>query len=206
MRSQLGHIGKIIFPVILLLTAQCGGKSKSSDVKISVSPTNPIVFLNDFSYTGPSGNTVMIKGPYFQYTVQIENNSDEPLTLIGLHIEVSGTDETGTLSVVPTDYVPAQDNIASDSLTCIYADYGQFQKKGDTPDTGDHGYSYSMYENPNGPPECPKGPVTFFAPGNPKPASTSTIRYSVVVKPIGYFGKRGAPTDRFTGQATIFTQ
>ena len=90
------------------------------------------------------------------------------------------------------------------ALTCSYADFGEFEAKGTT--SGTLTSSGSLFETPSGSAGCSSGTVTFFSSSNPAPANTAQIRYTVKVKPIGYFGKRNAPTDRFDGSTTIYTQ
>jgi hypothetical protein len=207
MRFQLRFISKLVLLTMALGLAQCSKKTKSQDVLITVTPTSPIVFTSDFSTT-KGGNVVVIKGPWFSFTVQIDNQSDTPITLIGLHIDVTGFDASNNPVTVGQDFVPTADNYSTLTQSCTYSDFGEFEAKGQTSGTPPNQLTSSgtMFETPSGSTGCTSGPVLFFAQGNPKPASTALIRYTVKVSPIGYFGKRNAPTDRFDGSTTIYTQ
>jgi hypothetical protein len=197
MQSQLRYVSRILFLMMALGLAQCSKKTKSQDVHITVAPAQPIVFTSDFTTT-QGGSPITIKGPWFSFGVSIDNESDTAITVIALHIEVTGYDANNSPQTVTADFVPATDNIATSNITCNYGDFGQFDAKGVN--------KGPLNETPSGSPNCPSGGVHFFSSGNPKPASTSFIRYTVKVKPIGYFGARGAPTDRFDSFATVYTQ
>jgi hypothetical protein len=175
-------------------------------VDISTSPTTPIVFTNDFSTTDPDGNTTVVKGPWFSMTVNINNHDADILTIIGLHVEVTGADASGNPVTVVQDILPSQFNYSTTNVTCNYADFGSFDPNG-TP-TGPVFNNTGLFSMPtsNSSTSCYRGTLTFFISGNPAVQNTSLIEYSVKIRPIGYFGAATSPKSRFDDFITIKTQ
>jgi len=195
MRPRLSPYVKVIFVLLALTLSQCGKKSKSASVKVSAVPSQPIVLLADVPIN-QNGTTVTIKGPWFKFAVNIDNESTDPLTIVALHIEVTGVDNTGSLNTVKEDFTPETYDYSNTTLSCNYGDFGQFTA----------GQSTELYFTPSGTLGCGAGTATFFASALPLPANPDIINYSVKVVPEGYFGTRGDPTDRFDGFGVITTR
>jgi hypothetical protein len=199
---QLRKYGKVAIVLLALTLSQCGEKSKSQAVNISVSPTSPIVFTASVPIT-LAGQLTTINAPWFSMTVQIDNESDTPVVIIGLHVEVTGTDVSGNQTTVTADFAPASDDVTLNNVDCVYADYGEFDAKGAV---GTNPSKGSLNETYNATTGCANGNVTFYVQNNPPPANTNAIVYSVKVEPEGYFGTRNSPADRFDNFTTVFTQ
>jgi len=198
MRAQLLKYFKVVFVLMALALSQCGKKTKSQDVTITGSPTNPIVFLSDLTTT-VGGNTSTIKAPWFEMLVNIDNQSDEDLVILALHLEVTGIDANGGVTVNKMDILPAANNSSvtsgSTTVTCTYNDFGTFSKH----TKGTLHYTPSQTG-------CDNGYVMFQIGGNPTPANTASIQYQVKIQPVGFFGSIGSPEDRFDNFGMIFTQ
>jgi hypothetical protein len=223
--------------VVLSLTLfQCSSsKSESSAVLITLTPSVPIVFTGNLQYTNPGGTTVSVTEPWFKFQVNINNTSSQSVTIIGLHIDVTGTDSFGNSNTVSTDFSPENDNFTltngSLQIVCQFTDYGQFDpggypsgcKTGVAPSvtngvaqctdaTPAYAPTYnnrSLFETPEGESsECTisSALVNFYAGGNPAPANLNSIQYSVNIVPQGWFGTRTNQQGRFTGTATGYTQ
>lgn len=211
MRNHLGVYLKVAFICMALSLSQCGNKkTKSQQVAISVSPSSPIVITSDVTIN-KGGSPVVIKGPWFRFQVSISNQSDTPITVISLHVEVTGLDVNGQSITASKDFDPGEFNFSDMSgQTCIYTDFGEFQKGGTSAGvvvgTKKIYNDKSLFVTKN--PGCnTDGVAVFYFDGAPKPATGSTnYHYSVMVKPVGWFGTRDAPSDRFENFTTVYTQ
>jgi hypothetical protein len=198
MRAQLMNYSRILFVLMALGLSQCGKKTKSQDVTITAAPTNPIVFLSDFQTT-IGGTAKSIKAPWFEMIVNIDNQSTDDLVILALHVEVTGTDANGAVTVNKMDLIPAANNSSvtanGTTITCDYSDFGTFTK-------GTKGALHFTPSNTG----CESGAVLFMVDGNPAPANTSSIQYQVKIQPVGFFGSITNPQDRFDNFGMIFTQ
>ena len=183
----------LLFSFLSLSLAQCSKKTKSQDVAISVTPNQPIVFTT--AYQGNrGGSAVTLPGPWFNFSVTINNQTDTALTIIGVHIDIVGVDSNNQPATVSADFTPSQDNVTLNTIACTYLSYGTIAA----------GATTALAESSLA--GCPSGTVFFVASGAPKPTNTALIRYMVTVKPVGYFSKDGQPTDRFDSSTVIYTQ
>ncbi|MGZ3722792.1 MAG: hypothetical protein ACXVA9_07690 [Bdellovibrionales bacterium] len=198
MRLHHRNISKVLFILLALTLSQCAKKTKSQDVVITVTPNQPIVFTSDKTID-VGGSAVTVKAPWFDFSVHIENKSDSAVTIIGVHIEVTGTNESNQSQTVMGDFNPSDNDVTLNDVVCKYGYFGTFEKSGVPGNSG----NLHITSSTTG---CISGTAIFTSANNPKPSSTNLIRYSVVIKPIGYFGSAGTPTDRFDNSATIYTQ
>lgn len=212
MRPQLRRI--LCVPLLMAISGivQCGGKStKSSQVEIVLSPENPVVITSDADISN-GGKSTEIKAPWFKFRVKIDNQADEPVTVVALHVEVTGMDESGMMTTVKKDFDPGSFNYSLLDAACSYGDFGEFDRRGDSAGTGGYYNKTALYIS-TGDSRCIGGGtgasagVFFYFDGAPKPPSgSSNYRYSLKIQPLGWFGTRLEPTDRFDGFATGNTQ
>lgn len=209
MRVTMSYLLKSFVVFTAVAICACGKKSKSSDVTISVQPSQPIVFTSDLSYQNGT-TTVKIKAPWFKFGVSMNNTSDQPITIIGLHIEVSSTDSTGQTKTNSVDLDPSTSNYTvttgGNTITCTYTDFGQFDVKG-VPG-GPSFNNTTLYSIPSAGSTtgCPIVAPTFYIGSNPIETDQTSFIYRVKVKPLGWFGTRNQPADRYEGTFTFSTQ
>lgn len=88
---------RVVSAVLFLTLAQCGfgENSKAAKVKIKTYPESPIVINTDWTYEDADGNTVTVKGPWFAVRLEVENGSDEYVTVQSFSFEGSGITDGG---------------------------------------------------------------------------------------------------------------
>lgn len=182
---------------ILSATAlvSCGGdKDKSDKTKISLIPEKPIVITADIEQDGST-----VAAPWFKFYATITNPTAEPITIVALEVEVTGLNSSGSSTTNKVAFAASSYNrtisVGTTTYDCDYPSFGtiaanssaQLQLSGSSP--------------------CPSGIVGFTVPSNPKPPTGSeNYRYTVKVKPLGWFGELTSPTDRYEKKQTFYTQ
>lgn len=178
----------------LLVLTQCGGdkSQRSDDAKIAVLPESPIVFTSKTVVNGTD-----VSPPWFRFQVELDNQTDSIITVVGLKIKVTAT-INGVVTNNETSFDPSQYNYSTDVLTCNYAFFGEFavgEKK------------RLRIDHTNG--SCNNGSVLFYVGANPKPdddLNPAAYRYRVELQPLGWFGAQDDPTDRFQKKVYFYSQ
>jgi hypothetical protein len=191
---------------ILFITAlsSCGGdEGKSGKVKLSIIPEKPIVITAD----SVDDNDNIIKAPWFSFRASMNNTSTDTVTVVALEVEVTGTDENGSTVSGKVAFTPSQFNTsiekpdgsgATVTVDCKYTYFAQLA-------AGTTASDLKLY---GADPDCGDPPVpTFYVGNNPKGREGSNnYRYTVKMKPLGWFGSYLLPTDRFERTQTFYTQ
>lgn len=183
--------------------ASCGGDtSKSGKAKMSILPEKPVVITADVEQDGKK-----YSGPWFNFRGSMFNGSTDTITVVALEIEVTGMGSSGNPTTSKVAFSPGQFNqdvvylpmgaTTPITVACKYTHFAQLNAGDDSqfellgaPETVCAGY----------------GPV-FIIGGNPKgPPGNTNFRYTLKIKPVGWFGTYDTPTDRFMRQQTFYTQ
>ncbi len=189
---------------------QCGKHGRSQKVKITVTPGQPRVFNVNGAYSN-NGTVVEVPAPYFSASMAINNESDTPITIVGVRFEVTSTDAQGTPSTKKVSFNAASLSYSIPATgggvttTCNYDDFGQFDPGGSALDLRKYNDG-PLFAEPNSSSTagCPTKGATFYVGGLTPGLSPNSFSYSVKVEPIGFFGARGNPEDRFYGFSTIY--
>lgn len=185
MKHQVYTILRLISISVALGLASCGGaKGKSASLGVSIIPERPIVITgNGVSFTG-----TVITAPWFGFSVTMTNPTDEPITIIGLQMEVSSLDSNGEVVTTTFTSTPAEFNRPyGDSISCTHYTFGTIPAN----TTTDTPLSVTL----SGVPECTAIPV-FTPSGIPSGPSKNNFYYKVKIKPLGWFGTYTTPSDR----------
>jgi hypothetical protein len=190
MRRRFAHVA--ICALFLASLAQCAKKkSKSDGAEFGILPEKPIVILGDTKDS--SGND--IKGPWFNFRVNMMNGTEDIVTIVALVLEVYAQDSSGQIVKADVAFTPAAfDFTLSEDKECKFSTFGTWtvgEKKG------------FLLENSD--PTCTRIPV-FYIGNNPSGISGKNYRYRVKVKPMGWFGTYDDPTDRFDKSFSFYTQ
>jgi len=174
----------------------CGGDAgKSSKTTISILPDRPIVITA--SLKDPP-----VAAPWFRFQVKVQNDSDEPLTIISLQIRVrayiNGTLQEVTGAFDPSSFKPP----SSSAAVCTYTSFGII------PAGGSLTLTPKLFNGTTSA-DCNSLGAVFYAQSNPKDSSDPNgppPRYVVTVEPLGWFGDESNPTDRYTKSFQFSTQ
>ena len=206
--KKLGALLSLVTMALLIST--CGSKSKSDQVNVYVIPNQPVVITAD--YNDGNGNTW--KAPWFSFHLEIQNNSNDYVTIMAIQVAVTATTSTGTV-LTPTvvQISPSNSNMSitcgTNSVTLSYISFG-------TVAPGSTAYAQLIYNNSGtGTPIatlCPglnpniANPTIFVANNPGASQQVTSYNYQVAISPIGWFGQLNSPNDRFTKTITISTQ
>lgn len=213
MRTQHGLLRLAVLTLAAFSTVQCGKKGLSGEVEIRMMPERPVVITSDVTVNW-FGTTSKLKGPWFKFFVNIRNDADIPLVVQALNVEVMGMDEGGQLSTTTKDFDPGGYSYTLNSVVCNYGDLGMFWHQGSKEGTPIGSSGEKMYNDlplfVGGAGDFCAGSTTpvgiwFYVGGMPKPPG-SNFRFTVKVKPIGWFGTRTDQVERFEASATGYTQ
>jgi hypothetical protein len=170
--------------------------TKSDLVEMTIAPAIPIVINGDFNV-----GTQVIRAPWFEYQVLVTNNSDEPVTIIGLQTNVAVPTKSGApivkqTTITPSDYNYSYKCADGSSMEITFSDFGEIPAK----------TTKNLYLTYRGPlsPGCLApdiNPANIYVGGNPI-ADTNSFDYSVQMTPQGWFGTYNEPKDRF--EKTIY--
>lgn len=191
---------------ILFITAltSCGGdEGKSGKVKLAIIPEKPIVITAD----SVDDQDNAIKAPWFSFRASMNNTSTDTVTVVALEVEVTGTDGSGSTVSGKVAFTPSQFNTSIEkadpsgttiTVECKYTYFAQLT-------AGTVGADFKLY---GADPACGDPPIpTFYVANNPKGREGSNnYRYTVKIKPLGWFGPYLLPTDRFERTQTFYTQ
>lgn len=209
--------------VLLLLTGCGGAKSMSSQVALTVYPTQPIVFTSPV--TLPNGTTIM--PPWFSFQLGVNNNTTgttgdaySSVTIEAVSVIVTGPGAGGAIMTQTTQFNPSINNQVNADFQCNYVDFGQFDRGGTTlanllatnmnikfPASGVNGDKlFSLPDLQTG--ACPIAGSTFYVSiqGAPTGTMTQVYNYSVQIQPIGWFGNRLSQQQRFQNAVFVTTQ
>ena len=185
----------LVLPTLAVL-AHCGGKkSESGKVTFEMVPDKPIVITADTTV-----NQIAIPKPWFKFSVNVTNGSEKPVTIVAMTAIITAPgafDTTGwaedPASQAQTLSTGTSSAIVS-SVSCTYTTYGTW---------GPNEVKPIGLPSPVDACNIPSHP---FYIGGLKDSSNGSYRYKVQLKPIGWFGTETAPTDRFDGSVTFYTQ
>ncbi|MGE0529509.1 MAG: hypothetical protein AB7G93_07855 [Bdellovibrionales bacterium] len=191
MCGRNGLVCFLILGVLGLGLLSCSKeKSKSQHTEVEVLPEKPIVITGPF-YIGDEE----VAGPWFRFSVSLTNNSDEPVTIVAITLEVTSP---GSFSTQPMEvnFTPSEFNETFDDFECTYSSFGTIQPN----ETKILGIESSITG-------CKSGAVVMYASGLPKDRTgTNYYRYRVKMTPVGWFGTESEPTDRYTRSVNFYTQ
>jgi hypothetical protein len=189
---------------LVLITAQCGSQGKSAQVSMAVQPAQPIVILGDFVL----GN-VTILHPWYEFQVQVTNNSDTTVTVLGFQLNVTAMTLAGPTAPVQITIMPSGMNFTytcsdSSTLDVTYTDFGEIP-----PATTKYlylTYRGSLTGTCTQPPDIT--PAKLYAPGNPDMQNDHILNYNyqVAAEVLGWFGTYDNPIDRLDKTIYFGTQ
>lgn len=168
--------------------------ASAGTVEVTTFPESPVVIDSDITMNW-FGQTEKIYGPWFKFGVNINNTSVDPVTIVGLHIEITGTDENGIPMTVTKDFDPGMFNYSMNAMNCSYTDFGQFE-----PLVVPYALGLQSADS-----FCYGGAIWFYVSASDFKYS-SMRAFSVKVQPMGWVGGRQNPKSRFDGFTTIVTQ
>lgn len=188
MRAQNLWLTTLLSAIALSSLVQCGKTvSKAANVVITQVPDKPIIITADVGvYTAP----------WFDFTIRIKNGSTQKFTIVAITVDVTITDANGQQATKTYAADAGIFDISTDSLVCTYSTFGTWAVNEE-----------KYVSIGNGGTGCPNREVGFRVDGLPKPFNTNSYRYSVKVKPLGYFiDDNDLPADRFEKFKYFYTQ
>ncbi|HMN69809.1 MAG TPA: hypothetical protein PKC28_14795 [Bdellovibrionales bacterium] len=196
----------LVFMALTLV--QCGkDESESEKAKFQIIPAEPIVITADIVSDGQ-----VISAPWFEFRVKIKNETKDKFTIVAMQATVTGLDSSDNMIPVKYATAPSSFNFTlKDDVTCEFSHFGTFEVDTDPDSTGQvmtlEGAKSICYDvNGDGTPETKYTP-TFRIPSNPPGGATGdNFRYTVELKPLGWYGDRNTPTDRFEKSLMFYTQ
>ena len=186
LRTSKGNSTRLA--ILCLLTLNQCGVNKADTVKIEILPANPIVIASDITIGDPAFG-LKVKAPWFKFQVKVTNNSDEPVTLVGLSLTIRSGASTTSVA-----FDPSAQNVG----TCSYQTFGTFQPK-------DAKFLFATSSVAG----CPTiDNPSFFASADSTGGrgKTTVFSFSVSMKPQGWFGTQTVPTNRFSKTVNFSTQ
>lgn len=193
---------------------QCSSKDgKSQQVEVTVDPENPIVITGDSKDN--LGNE--IAAPWIKFRVHISNQSNSPVTIIGIQMKVT---RVGDISGTPleTSFTASNLNYSLETGdTCSYGSFGTLgPNEADTlrgildPPVTNECAGFEFATNPGTATQAEKDETlaTFFAGDLPttEDESKANYRYKVELKPLGWFGTIDDQQDRFDRTIIFYTR
>lgn len=210
--------------MLVLVGVSCSSKkSDSASVDFQVLPGTPQVITGNYTY----GDNKTATAPWFQFKVQVTNNSTQEFTMIGLQLTVTAFSKEGVSIVKTGTFSPADSNqtiscgAAAGSSTAVtwnakYTDFGtwlpgesknvyvQYRCVGgldNNPASSTFGQCKDLIGLPS---PCniqdkTTYDVNFFFSSAPDPVKDDALgyTYSVVAKPFGWFGPPSQAAARF---------
>lgn len=185
-----------------LALTSCGNDSSKSDkAKLSILPSKPIVITADTV----DMNDEQIKGPWFSFRASMSNMSTDIVTIVALEIEVTGLSKSGMPTTSTVSFTPAEFNDSIEvsdgaggttTVECKFLYFAQLDP------------STSADFKLGGAATACGTPTPLFYIGNnpPGPEGSTTFRYTLKMKPLGWFGTYALPTDRYQRTQTFYTQ
>lgn len=200
MSSYIKYFTMMTLVALAMGTLSCGKKTKSDGAVVTVNPKKPVVITGKFTFSN-HGNTVEVAGPWFRYSVNVENNTDDTFVIVSMVLEVSGVGSSGTFTTTTMTFDPAQENFTLlDGTQCNFLTFGFWDKN-----------QSNGLKARNGivgcdPPAAVDQPDTFYSSGNPNSGDSSSIHYQAKIKLIGWFGTYAEATERFEKTIHFSTQ
>jgi hypothetical protein len=194
-------INRILLAVLAALTAvQCSNDGKAAQVSMTVNPKQPIVFTGNFTIPG---TTSVVSSPWFEFTVSVNNNSNEAVTIIGIQVTVNGTTTSGqtvtnTKTLLPSDLNTTLACTGGTTYNLTYSSFGTISPNSSM----NLQFTIDPTVAAAAPAACTlptASTATFFVGGNPDIATSKVQNYSyqVQLQPEGWFGTLIKPADRF---------
>lgn len=188
---------------LALVFIQCGPSGKEAQVEFSLEPREPVVITGSTEVRDQ-----IIPGPWFSFSVKVTNNSDTPVTIVGLEILVSARNKGNALIENETSSSASNFNftIANGDDSCSY-EFDTF----DTIESGDSKHLTISDFTPEGGDSCSGliGSIArFYIGSNPNKDEDNVRNYNYKVKltPLGWFGSSSEPLDRFEKSIRFNTQ
>lgn len=200
----------LCFSLFMAMPAIAATSSAPVDhgVQISVAPKSPIVIDGDFKR--PNGPTV--SGPWFKFSVNVDNPTAEPITVVAVNVTVAAQASQDTSVIYKRTLVPSDSNYtmactAGLAWTAEYDSFGVIQP----------GESHNLYLVPSnaapGVGVCTEmgatmDPAWLYVGGNPDPekGEASSYSYNVQLELVGWYGTPEQPTSRFNKTLVFRTQ
>lgn len=174
-----------------LSLAQCGDKtSRSDNAKLAILPESPIVINSKIAL--PSGE---LQGPWYRFQLELENNTDATITIVALKITTQAIVD-GQAQTNDTTFDPSAFNYSTETETCTYSFFGEFPA----------GTTSRLEITPNEGGTCLTAFPVFYVGNLPLSKTAPNFRYRVEAQPLGWFGPRNDPTDRFDKKVFFYTQ
>lgn len=204
MNQHIKNSVRLLVISVAALGLACGKKKmRSDDAIMEINPERPIVITGSITI-GPPDSGIVIKGPWFKFTVSMDNQTDDKITVVSLTSKVSGIDSSGMIQTSENTFDPSSNNYSTLTYNCVYRSYGTFDKNNTA--VGSSTLDDSLFlSNENNPSGCTYGGVTFYAPDNPT-SLTGNYSYHGQLKVLGWFGTYDDPTDRFEKTINFTTQ
>lgn len=200
---KLSKFGSVALASVALTILGCGKKSKSDGAKITVNPKSPIVITGNIKIGRP-GSELSIDGPWFKFTVKMDNQTEEEITVVAMMAKVTGSNQAGVFETNEVTIDPSSDDYSTDLLLCVYRHFGTFPPKNlENTDESDNSLYLPSTLNPAA---CIDGTKTFYIGGNPNPGVNGSYHYTGKMTLLGWFGTYDDPTDRFEKDVYFVTQ
>jgi hypothetical protein len=173
--------------------------SPIDQVTVTSNPASPVVITADFKME--DGN--VIKAPWFSQQIFIDNQSDEPVTIIYAHSIITdpttGTRTERFFNAGDYNYqITCQGNGLGYTKKIEFGDLGEYPAKSTMPIT----LTYRDQLGPECPPVPSEQPIFYY--GNLSNQMSHTA-YNVELTLVGWFGTVKAPTGRFEKVFTFTT-
>ncbi len=187
----------IIMSVFFIVgLTSCGGdKPKSEKAKLTLIPSKPIVITADVTE-----DDKVIAAPWFKFLATLSNPTDEMITIVALQVDITGLNSSGTPQTTTVAFSPGSFNdtvlVGTTVIECKYNHFAQIA-------AGDSAQLRLLGADS----ACGTPLANFAVGGNPKgPPGNTSFRYTLKVKPLGWFGGLITPTNRFDKVSTFYTQ
>jgi hypothetical protein len=188
-----------------LAFSNAGASDKT--IAISALPSQPAVHNVDYTYTDEAGNVITVPAPWFSFKININNKSKNPLTIVGVHVTVTGRAPDGTVETSDEDFSPEENNFTNANLACTYADYGQFDPGGTPSGPSFNNTTLFTVPDSDSTASCPMITENVFYMGDlPTAGMSGATDYQVTVEPVGWLGSRTHQKDGFDDSISFKTQ
>lgn len=202
-------IAGLLLPAMVLPCSGCGNNNKASGAIFETLPDSPIVITADTK--DYAGNT--IKAPWFSFRTNATNGTGSVFTLLSLTMKITGIDSTGAVKTTAVGWSPSDFSVSLpmglSSYSCVFLHFGIYQPNDSKPlalDGDDHYVQDpTSPSDPNAKLYCKRIPL-FMVGNNPSGPGDNAFIYSIIAKPLGWFGDYNNPTDRFETSYTFKTQ
>lgn len=202
------RVSYIVMGILFIaLLNSCGNdKSKSEKAKLALIPGKPIVFTADLT-EGEKTYTA----PWFKFDATITNDSDEVITVLGIQIDIVSYGTSANTTKVTKSFTAGSFNFTiksgDEQIPCDFSHFAEVQPHTTTKLKLLGAVNPICYKDLSDPTKTIEWPAHFTVDGIPKPPEgSSNYRYTLKIKPLGWFGAFDNPSDRFEKTQTFYTQ